>query len=132
MVSVELKRAVRWADADPAGRLYFPRIFDYFSEAERELLRGSGVAAVGLDGYDFPRVHAECDFRKVLAVYARFTIHACVGKLGRTSIRYDFRVFAEDEPADPAAVGSITVVVMRQGKPVEIPPSLRVALSAEE
>ena len=132
MVSVELKRAVRWADADPAGRLYFPRIFDYFSEAERELLRRTGFPDGGMDGYDFPRVHAECDFRKVLAVYASFTIHASVGKLGRSSIRYDFRVFAKDEPAEPAAVGSVTVVVVQHGKPVEIPPFLRAALAAVE
>ena len=132
MVSVKLNRSVRWADADPAGRLYFARIFDYFSEAERELLRRTGFPDGGVDGYDFPRVHAECDFRKVLALYAPFTIHASVGKLGRSSIRYDFRVFAEAEPAEPAAVGSITVVVIQQGKPVEIPSSLRAALAAVE
>src|SRR5262249_4896723 len=44
MSSVELQRYVRWADADAAGRLYFPRIFDYFGEAERELLRQTGLS----------------------------------------------------------------------------------------
>jgi YbgC/YbaW family acyl-CoA thioester hydrolase len=127
MSSVELNRYVRWADADPAGRLYFPRIFDYVSEAERELMRRTGFPQ---DGFDFPRVHAECEFRKVLALYASFTIRISVGKLGRTSIRYDFRVFADDQQDEPAASGSITVVVVQHGKPVEIPAALRSALAA--
>jgi acyl-CoA thioester hydrolase len=129
MTSVELKRYVRWADADAAGRLYFPRIFDYFGEAERELMRRAGFPQH--DGFDFPRVHAECDFRKVLALYASFTVRISVGKLGRTSIRYDFRVFADGEQDEPAASGSITVVVMQQGKPVAIPAALRAALAGD-
>ena len=128
MSPVELKRYVRWADADAAGRLYFPRIFDYFGEAERELMRRTGFPQG--DGFDFPRVHAECEFRKVLALYASFTIRISVGKLGRTSIRYDFRVFADGEQDEPAASGSITVVVVQHGKPVEIPAALRSALAA--
>ena len=57
----------------------------------------------------------------MLALYASFTIRISVGKLGRTSIRYDFRVFADGEQDEPAASGSITVVVVQHGKPVEIP-----------
>ena len=37
--SVELKRRLRWADADAAGRLHFPRIFEIVEEAEGESLR---------------------------------------------------------------------------------------------
>jgi YbgC/YbaW family acyl-CoA thioester hydrolase len=129
MNSIELKGYVRWADADAAGRLYFPRIFDYCGEAERELMRRTGFSQE--DGFDFPRVHAECEFRKVLALYASFTMRISVGKLGRTSIRYDFRVFADGEEDEPAAAGSITVVVMQHGRPVEIPTALRAALAAE-
>jgi acyl-CoA thioesterase FadM len=49
-----------------------------------------------------------------------------VGKLGRTSIRYDFQVL--DADGELAIEGSMTVVVVQNGKPTEIPASLREAL----
>ena len=39
---VEFNRRLRWADADAAGRLHFPRIFEIIEEAESELMRGLG------------------------------------------------------------------------------------------
>ncbi len=52
-----------------------------------------------------------------------------VGKLGRTSIRYDYQVF--DEGEELAIEGTMTVVVLRDGKPTEIPIDLRAALGGE-
>jgi YbgC/YbaW family acyl-CoA thioester hydrolase len=125
--TVEFKRRLRWADADAAGRLHFPRIFEIVEEAEGELLRALGRP---LDlrerTYDFPRVHVECQFKRVLALDAPFRLVFTVGKLGRTSIRYDYRVF--DASEELAVEGTMTVVVMRHGSPVEIPPALRSAL----
>ena len=128
MKSIELKRSVRWADVDAAGRIYFPKIFDYAGEGEWELLHSVGLSRKELGNtYDFPRVHAECHFKKMLDLGARFTIRLWPGKLGRTSIRYDFEVFLDEEPNEIAANGSVTVVVLRNGKPAEIPPQLRSA-----
>ncbi len=42
MISIELKGHIRWGDADAAGRLHFPRIFEYFEDAEAELLKSVG------------------------------------------------------------------------------------------
>jgi YbgC/YbaW family acyl-CoA thioester hydrolase len=126
MKSIELKRTVRWADVDAAGRIYYPRIFDYAGEGEWELLHSLGLSRKELaKTYDFPRVHAECHFKKMLDLGARFTLVFRPGKLGRTSIRYDFEVILEAEPGEVAANGSVTVVVLRNGKPAEIPPQLR-------
>ncbi len=128
MKSIELKRKVRWADADAAGRIYFARIFDYASEGEWELLHSVGLSRKELaKRYDFPRVHAECSFKKKLDLGDVMIIRLWPGRLGRTSIRYDFEVFLETQPGDPAANGSITVVVMQNGKPAPIPPELRSA-----
>ncbi|HKP73459.1 MAG TPA: thioesterase family protein [Pyrinomonadaceae bacterium] len=126
--SVEFKRRLRWADADAAGRLHFPRIFEIVEEAESELLRTLGWAMdVRRNGYDFPRVHLECQFRRILALDAPFRLLFTVGKLGRTSIRYNYQVFDADEQL--AIEGTMTVVVLQDGKPTEIPPELRAALS---
>ena len=129
--SVEFRRRLRWADADAAGRLHFPRIFEIIEEAEGELLRGLGRP---LDlrerTYDFPRVHVECQFKRILALDAPFRLLFTVGRLGRTSIRYDYKVFDAEEQL--ALEGTMTVVVLRDGKPTEIPPGLRAALGGGE
>jgi len=128
--SVEFNRRLRWADADAAGRLHFPRIFEVVEEAEGELLRALGRP---LDlrerTYDFPRVHVECRFKRVLELDAPFRLLFTVGKLGRTSIRYDYKVF--DAAEQLAIEGTMTVVVMQGGTPTEIPPALRAALAGE-
>ena len=128
--SVEFNRRLRWADADAAGRLHFPRIFEIVEEAEGELLRGLGRP---LDlrerTYDFPRVHLECQFKRILALDAPFRLLFTVGRLGRTSIRYDYQVF--DAGGLLAIEGTMTVVVLKDGKPTEIPPHLRAALGGE-
>ena len=127
--SIELQRRLRWADADAAGRLHFPRIFEIVEEAESELVRSIKWPMNRSMGYDFPRVHVECRFLRILALDSPFRLRFTVGKLGRTSIRYEYQVFDADQ--ELAIEGSMTVVVLQNGKPTEIPPTLRAALSGE-
>src|SRR5687767_14867042 len=126
---IEYERRLRWADADAAGRLHFPRIFEIVEEAEADLLRGLGFSLDKRRGYDFPRVHLECRFARVLALDAPFRLRLAAGKLGRTSIRYDYQVF--DAGGELAIEGTMTVVVMLDGRPTEIPAPLRAALAGE-
>jgi acyl-CoA thioester hydrolase len=125
--SIELSRRLRWADSDATGRLHFPRIFEIVEEAESELLRSVGwPVSVNECPYDFPRVHLECRFLRMILHDAPFRLRLSIGKLGRTSICYDFRVFnVEDELA---IEGTMTVVILQNGEPTEIPQSLRSAL----
>jgi len=128
-VSIELERRLRWADADAAGRLHFPRIFEIVEEAESELVRRIDWPMNRTKGHDFPRVRIECQFRRVLSLDDPFRLRLTVGELGHTSFRYDFQVFGADE--ELAIEGTMTVVTLKDGKPVEIPASLRNALSAD-
>ena len=127
--SIELERRLRWADSDAAGRLHFPRIFELVEEAESELVRGIDWPMNRSLGYDFPRVHVECRFIQVIELDAPFRLRLTVGKLGRTSYRYDFQVF--DTGGELAIEGTMTVVVLQDGKPTEIPATLRAALAGE-
>lgn len=127
--SIELERRLRWADSDAAGRLHFPRIFEIVEEAESELVRQIEWPMNRSMGYDFPRAHVECRFLRVLTLDSAFRLRLTVGKLGRTSIRYDYRVF--DAEGELAIEGTMTVVVLQNGKPTEIPPTLRAALESE-
>ena len=134
MASIELKRRIRWADADAAGRLHYPRIFEYFEEGEVELLRSVGIEMLGggveVREYDFPRKHVDAVFHRVLPLDAEFVMRVSIGKLGNSSIRYDYHVFADDACAELALEGSMTVVVVKDGKPAPIPEKLREALSS--
>jgi len=127
--SIELERRLRWADADAAGRLHFPRIFEIIEEAESELVRKIGWPMNRSMGYDFPRVNIQCNFKHVLELDAAFTLRLTAGKLGRTSIRYDYQVFNSDR--EVAIEGSMTLVVLQNGRPAEIPATLRTALEAD-
>jgi len=127
--SIELERRLRWADADAAGRLHFPRIFEIIEEAESELVRSIDWPMNRSMGYDFPRVNIECRFMRVLTLDSPFRLRLTVGKLGRTSIRYDYQVFDADN--ELAIEGTMTLVVLQNGKPTEIPPTLRAALGGE-
>jgi acyl-CoA thioester hydrolase len=127
--SIELQRRLRWADADAAGRLHFPRIFEIIEEAESELVRAIKWPMNRSLGYDFPRVHLECRFLRVLTLDAPFRLRLTVGKLGRTSIRYDYQVLDSDE--ELAIEGTMTIVVLQNGKPAEIPQTLRTALEGD-
>jgi YbgC/YbaW family acyl-CoA thioester hydrolase len=127
---IEFKRRLRWADADAAGRLHFPRIFEVIEEAEGELLREiQWPMNVRRRDYDFPRVHLECQFHRIIALDEPFRLRLTAGKLGRTSIRYDYQVF--DAGEELAIEGTMTVVVMQDGHPTQIPDALRAALGGE-
>ena len=129
MASIELRRRIRWADADAAGRLHYPRIFEYFEEGEIELLRSVGVPIFGGGGYDFPRKHVEATFHQALPLDAPFVMRVTVGKLGNTSIRYDYYIFADEACTQLALEGAMTVVVVKEGRPAPIPEKIRAALS---
>lgn len=128
-VSIELERRLRWADSDAAGRLHFPRIFELVEEAESELVRRIDWPMNRSLGYDFPRVHVECRFMRVLELDALFRLRLTIGRLGRTSYRYDFQVI--DANGETALEGTMTVVVLQNGKPAEIPATLRAAFASD-
>ena len=127
MPTIELKRRVRWADADPAFRINFPRYFEYFEEGEAELLRACGITFYHQSDFGMPRVHSECTFKKPLLLDAEFTMRVSIGKLGRSSIRYEYQIF--DTSQELAAEGSMTVVFTKDGQSHEIPADMRAALS---
>ena len=130
MPSIELALRVRWADSDPAGRINFPRYFDYMEDGEAELMRSRGLSYAKLPhGYGVPRVHTDCTFKKILNYDAPFVMRVTLGKLGNSSIRYDYQFFTDADPRELAAEGSMTIVVTKDGRPVEIPADWRAALS---
>jgi len=52
-----------------------------------------------------------------------------IGKLGNSSIRYEYQFFTDGDPSELAAEGSMTIVVIKDGRPIDIPPTWRAALT---
>lgn len=127
---IEFNRRMRWADVDAAGILHFPRIFEIVEEAEIELLRQIGFSMFEkLKDFDFPRVRIECDFKKMIPLDAEFRLFLTIGKVGRSSIEYDFQVF--NTKNETALTGAMTVVTLKNGKLAKIPNDLRDALEGK-
>ena len=129
MPTITLQRRIRWSDADAAGILYYARMFDYFQEGEAELLRSIGYEHCPETDMGMPRRHIEATFHQMLPLDAPFWLRASIGKLGTTSIRYEFEVFADEACQQLALNGAVTVVIIKDGKPHEIPADLRAKLS---
>jgi acyl-CoA thioesterase FadM len=65
----------------------------------------------------------------VISLDDPFRLRLTVGKLGRTSIRYDYQVVDADDGL--AIEGTMTIVVVKDGKPAPIPDTLRASLGGE-
>ena len=123
----------RWKDNDVYGHVNNVEYYSYFDTVINEYL----ITAGGLDIHrgEVIGVCAEshCNYRDALGFPE--PVEAClrVGKLGRSSVRYEIALFRQGS-YDAAAVGwFVHVFVDRESRrPVEIPAQLRGALERLE
>jgi acyl-CoA thioester hydrolase len=120
---------IRFIDTDASGRIHYTAMFRYFESAEIEFLRALGVTYDAQRGYNLPRVHVECDFMRVIGHDDLITIEVSLTKLGRSSIRLEFRTFKGDDLAAKGAVVMASADRMTLGS-VPIPDDLRAKLGA--
>jgi len=107
--------SVLFGDCDPAGIIYFPRVFDYFHQAMEswfaqalglpyaEVVRGRKLG--------FPAVHTEADFRRPCFLGDEVDITLRVAALGNKSIRLEYVV--TDDDGEVRATGATVCVVTR-------------------
>jgi acyl-CoA thioester hydrolase len=108
---------IRFIDTDASGRIHYTAMFRYFESAEIEFMRALGLVYQERD-FTFPRVHVECDFRLALQHDDVIDIEVRLAKLGRSSIRMEFRTFREGEVA---ATGVIVVACVDRNTKSSIP-----------
>ncbi|MEM7308303.1 MAG: thioesterase family protein [Planctomycetota bacterium] len=91
---------VRFGDVDPAGIVYYPKIYDYIHEAFEELWDehvGARYYHLLLERkVGFPLVHSEVDFRNPLRFGDRPLVHVTCTRLGDSSISLRYRFFVND------------------------------------
>lgn len=139
---------VRWVDTDASGRIHNTAAFRYFEETESELFRAlGGRVEAQLAGYDFPRVHVECDFLVPLGYDDEVEVAASLLRLGRTSFTLGYtgwlvgsgpyeKLLTAGRPRPlPAEAfrGHVVIVCVdsRSGEPAPLPDGLRARLDGQ-
>ncbi len=124
---------MRFGDVDPAGILYYPRLYHYLHVAMEELFAaelGVGYAEfVKKRRRGFPTVSVETDFRRPLAHGDEIEVEVAVERVGRSSSTWRYRVFRRGE-GEPAVESRHVTANMDLdiGKAEEIPAELRAGL----
>ena len=107
-----LTRRVAFSETDAAGIVHFANFFRYMEDAEHAYLRSLGLSVhrdVGDDVAGFPRVSAQCDYRRPLRFEDEFTIAVSVSAKTDKSVTYRFTFTKGDDP-DAIATGTLKVV----------------------
>lgn len=90
-----IEERVRWGDVDAARIIFYGAYIRFFEIAETELFRSVGLNYATM--FDemrmwLPRVHLECDFRRVARLDDLLEVSVYVGRFGTKSMRLDFEV----------------------------------------
>src|SRR5439155_15847139 len=118
-----------WADADPAGIVYYPHFFRFIEQAEEELFRAAGKERHSLIEENhvwMPRVEAFSKFSKPIRHGAAIRVRLNPQVQGQKTIRYNFEI-VDDENSETLAAGYVTVVCVdaAQFKSTPIPAAMR-------
>jgi len=119
---------VRFGDVDPAGIVYFPKIYDFIHQAFEALwdihVGKRYYHLVGEERLGFPLVHSEVSFLHPLRFGDRPLVRVQATKIGDSSLtlRYLFRV---DEVDCVDASMTVVCVELDGLKSMPIPPGYR-------
>jgi len=119
----------RWKDNDVYGHVNNVEYYSYFDTVINTYLIRQG----GLDIHDGPVIgvcaESHCDFHAAIGFPDAIDAGLRVGKLGRSSVRYELGLFHAEEGTPLATGWFVHVFVDRaERRPVEIPAGLRGAL----
>lgn len=126
---------VRFSETDLQGHVFFSHYLIYFDVALMEYL-----AALGFDyrktlkiGMDMVYVEALCQYKAPAYVEEVLKVYVRVGKLGSSSMRFEFAV-EEAKSRRLVATGHIVAVAIdpKKREKIRIPDKLRQAIQAFE
>lgn len=119
----------RWMDNDVYGHVNNVVYYAYFDTAiNRYLIDEGGLDITGGDVIGLC-VESHCEYLAAVAFPQTLEAGLRVGRLGRTSVRYELAIFAEGSVVASAQGHFVHVFVDRATRrPAELPPRLREAL----
>lgn len=124
-----LPMTTRLRDTDVYGHMNNVVYNEYFDTAVNQTLIELGVLDLVRSEIIGLVVQTNTHYFRPVAFPDRVTIGVRVGRLGRTSVTYEFAMFREDEDL-AAAQGALTHAYVDRAdkRPVELPASLKAAL----
>src|SRR5947199_4360758 len=107
-------RRVEFSETDMAGIMHFANFFRFMETAEHGFYRSLGFSVV-MPQTDprlgWPRVHAECDYKKPLRLEDLVEVHLLVSEKRSKAISFAFRFRNLNvSPALEVARGGLTIV----------------------
>jgi len=129
----EFPTHVRFHQADPAGVLFFGRVFELVSDAYEELIRAAGLPYEDyftIRKYATPVVHAEVDYERPLRVGDEVVVRLEIERIGRSSLGFAFEILGPER--DVRARGHVVHVFVdaQAFTTIPVPPTVRTALEA--
>ncbi len=124
-----LTMTTRLRDTDVYGHMNNVVYNEYFDTAVNQTLIELGVLDLRASDVIGLVVHSQTSYFRPVAFPDTVVIGVRVGRLGRTSVTYEYALFRRDDD-EAAAQGSFThaYVGRESNKPVELPQRLRAAL----
>lgn len=126
-VIVSQERPIRFHDVDPAGTIFYARVFEYFSDVYCQLLLDAGLDVAGTlrrRETATPLAHAEADYLAPLVFGDHVRVEIVGVNLGRTSATFAYRI----KKGEVVATIGQTVHVWvdhRSFQPMPVPEPLR-------
>ena len=110
-------RQVQFSETDMAGLMHFSNFFRFMETAEHGFYRSLGFSVVDLSRHPrlgWPRVHAECDYKKPLHFEDVVEIQLLVAEKRTKAVRYVFRFRKLNErPVVEVARGEMVIVCVQ-------------------
>ena len=125
---------VRFADADPAGLVYFARLFHYFHVAMEEFFAARcGISYPRLmseERLGFPTVSVQAEFASPLTYGDEADVEVRVAHVGRSSATFEYRLTRTSDGVLCARATLVQVAMnLDERRAVPIPQRLRDAFS---
>jgi acyl-CoA thioester hydrolase len=116
------KVRVRFDEIDSQGHVYFAQYLKFFDIAALEYMRSIDYSYAQMmdEGVDMLYVDAHVTYQSPSYYDEFLRLHCQIGKVGNTSMRFDFQIFG-DEDDRLVAAGEITVVFADPGTWQKVP-----------
>ncbi len=120
----------RWMDNDIYGHVNNVVHYSFFDTAVNRMLIEAGALDIHAGAVIGLVVHTECHYFDSLAFPQAVHAGIRVAHLGKSSVRFELGLFADDAPLSAAAGSFVHVYVDRASRrPVPVPDALRAVLT---
>ena len=119
----------RWNDMDAYGHVNNMVFYGYFDTVVTDFIIRRGGMNPDADTVGGLVIESHCQYHRPISFPSVVQAGLRVGKLGRSSVRYEVGIFADDEPEIAADGHFVHVYVDKTTmRPTPVPDSIRAAL----